>query len=128
MQTATISKKLPFPATVYAEVNKFSEADETDRTARLRTLHDLRRLLGRGQDGRWCGAPIDEIAHAIDDFPSFEAFGVLARLAECLIRARSGPSRSRLACIPNPFYPRKLGVLAALFVASQTLNVLVAYD
>ena len=70
------------------------------------TLHDLRRLLGRGQDGRWCGAPINKIAHAIDDFPSFEAFGALARLAECVIRAIDQARRASLACIPNPFYPR----------------------
>jgi hypothetical protein len=51
------------------------------------TPHDLRRVLGCSQDGRWCGAPIDEIAHAINDFPSCEVFGALARLEECLIRA-----------------------------------------
>ena len=57
------------------------------------------------------GAPIDKIARAIDDFPSLEAFGALACLAGMSHTGhRSGPSRSRLACIQNPFYPRTAGL------------------
>ena len=65
-----------------------------DFIAVLGTLLDLRRVPGCNQDGRWCGTPIDEIAHAIDDFPSFEIFGALARFAECLIRSVDQASRA----------------------------------